>query len=1608
MKKKANFKLRQLNYLNLFLFLVFSLAGHMSAKAQCSVNAAFNGSLIACSTIQFVDLSSTTPTYTIVAWDWDFGDGNTSTLQNPQHVYVPGSPYIVTLTVTADSAGVTCTDAATEVITVPALPTVYFTWDPEPTCLGTTTSFYGTSGNPIVAWVWDFGDGMNSSIQNPLHTYVLPGAYTVTLMVTDVNGCADTAINIVNVGAIPDIDFTFDPDPTCLNNITSFYGTSSIAPYATSWNWDFGDGGVAFTQDAIHTYLSPGTYDATLTIVDTNGCSNSVTYPILVDPLPTANFLHDAPVCLNDSVHFINISSSPNGYIARWDWDFGDGSSQTIIFPDDPNVVHSYANPGTFQVTLTVTDSDSCVNSTFRDVIIVANPIADFTYAPACNQQPVDFIDLSSVNGGNSLVSWYWEFGDPASGVNNISTLQNPAHIFSTEGTFDVLLIVENTDGCTDSITQSVIVNPLPDVQITTDADTVCVNAIANFYGSGSANIVTWAWTFGDGGVSVLQNPQHAYASPGTYNVTLTAVDDNGCDSIATYTMTVNPLPYADFSTSSPSCENAPVDFFDLSSAPNGWVTQWHWYFGDGSDTIVLFPDPPNVTHIYVSAGSYIASLVITSNAGCTDSITHEVVVSISPQADFIADGPHCDGNLIQFFDQSLGFGINIQGWSWDFGDPASGTNNTSALQNPYHLFSAPGIYNVFLEVMNANGCFDSITRQIEIYPPPPVYFNVNPAGGVCQNDTAYFAVDPDTTNVSTIFSYFWDFGDPASGTNDTSSLANPWHLFTNFGIFNVSLTVTDTAGCSNTIMLPVEVLEIPTADFAFTPACFGDSTLFLDQSLPGAAIISQWFWKFNDPGLAPGDTSNLQNAWFTFSSIDNYFVQLTVTDNNGCSAMLGQWVEVFDVPQASYTFNQHCDPPGMVQYYDESNIGTSGSPLQSWEWELDDGYFSSEINPSYIYDDLDSCYIVNLTVTDENLCSDTYTDTVCLFGEVSVEFTADQVCFRERTSFQGSFLPVSDSIAAWNWDFGDGTPIFSTPHDTVSHIYPEPGIYLVYLEAEDENGCEASNYQTIVVDSLPTPGFVTDTAFCDTPTHFYDMSAGNGTFIQSWYWDFGDVTSSSNTSTEQYPTHFYDGNDSVYFVTLRVSNYLGCVDSIVQPVYKGPCVVAEFEVIDPPFCSTYPICFVNNSEFYGASGSIGQWTLEYGDGNADVFTSRPDTICHVYADSGHYTVAFIILANVNGNVYSDTAFIQLEVSPSPTSAFNSFMTCSNETTLFESNADGNGGNVIGWEWNFGDLTSVDDTSTLENPEYRYPYTGLFDVEFIVTSDNGCLDTLTQEIEIFEPPEAGFSNTTACLESTTEFFDESIISGSEIYQWSWSFGDSLAVADTSVVRDPMYTYGSTGSFMVTLIIEDLNQCRDTIEKAIEVYEVPLSGFSILDNYEGTQGQILLENLTEGGDYYDWDFGNGETSIEFSPVATYTEDGTYLIELVAYNEFGCPDTTVMEYVLLFKSLYIPSAFVPHGPEGVRKWKPQGINLKKYRVDVYTLWGNRVWSSTLLTGAGMPLESWNGHVDNDKNEEGVDPGNYIWNVSATFVDGSVWRGMEDTDGNVGTTGTVTVIR
>ncbi len=550
----------------IFLFLTINV---QSINAQCSANANFISNFTQCSTVQFTDLSSTIPGYAIVQWDWDFGDGNTSNVPNPLYTYAPGATYVVTLTVTADSSGVTCTDQTQRGVTVPPLPNVYFSWSPEPTCLSDATSFFGTAGKPIVSWNWDFGDGEFSIIQNPVHLYTYSNIFNVVLTVLDTDGCSDTIIQQVIVVEIPDVTIIVDADPTCLNEITNFSGSSAAA--VVSWDWTFGDGGISVGQNVTHVYSVPGNYPVTLIVTDTNGCTNNTVTQVTVNPLPTANFSHNGPACMSDSVTFLNLSTTPNGYIVTWDWDFGDGNSTTATFPASGNVSHLYANPGTFQVTLTVTDSDSCIHTTFMQVNVVANPIANFTNSTACDEQAVDFTDLSSPNGGGNIIVWFWEFADAASGVNNTSNLQHPTHLFTTYGSYNVMLVIENINGCADTISIPVTVNQLPIVSIATDSDTTCVGHSTNFYGSG-ANVISWFWDFGDGGTSVQQNPVHVYQSPGTYTVQLTGLDNNDCENDTTHEVFVNPGPLSDFNYTSPSCSESEINFLNLSSTPNGCV----------------------------------------------------------------------------------------------------------------------------------------------------------------------------------------------------------------------------------------------------------------------------------------------------------------------------------------------------------------------------------------------------------------------------------------------------------------------------------------------------------------------------------------------------------------------------------------------------------------------------------------------------------------------------------------------------------------------------------------------------------------------------------------------------------------------------------------------------------------------------------------------------------------------------------------------------------------------------------------------------------------------------------------------------------------------------
>ena len=780
------------------------------------------------------------------------------------------------------------------------------------------------------------------------------------------------------------------------------------------------------------------------------------------------------------------------------------------------------------------------------------------------------------------------------------------------------------------------------------------------------------------------------------------------------------------------------------------------------------------------------------------------------------------------------------------------------------------------------------------------------------------------------------------------------------------------------------------------------DSTLFTDMSISQSSVITSWLWNFGDPASGAMNSSTLQNTGHVFSALGTYNVQLITTDIMGCSDTIVKTLVVDLAPTAYFNYVQPCEPPGFVYLNDSSWWQPGAAPIVEWLWEIQPGYFSSEINPTYTFDQYDSCYVVHLTVTDANGCENHYTDSVCIVPPLEADFAGTRVCNGDSTFFTSSYAPAEDSILSYTWNMGDGTIIVGTT-DTLYYTYDDPGTYYVNLTMVNQNGCEKTMLREVIVDALPDVDFSFSPALCDDITSFTDLTEpGAGATITSWLWNFGDTTSANNTSELPNPQHQYPAIDSTYVVTLTVTNSHGCADSTAYILEKGLCMQAVFEVSTTSVCRNTEVCFTDSSYVVGDSYDIQTWQWDMGDGQVYQYNLFKDSICHSYTQWGSYQVMLIVSTTIGAEQYSDTTYRMVQVSAEPQAEMIVQSPCvGNQTSFFDLSED-HGVEITAWQWSFGDPNNANDTSSLQNPTWVYNQTGDYTVELIIENENGCTDTITDEIQVFDKPEAAFSSSLACVGGMTQFTDESTPTDAALSSWLWDF----ATGETSATRHARYVFADTGSYLVEMVVTDENLCRDTTQQMVSVYTVPLSAFEIEDNYESIQGQILLDNFTEGAVRYVWEFGNGDTSQMFSPVVRYQENGTYTIQLIAWNENNCPDTAMMEYTLEFQGLYVPTGFYPGSSDPVMKeFKPVGLNLELYELVIINQRGNVVFRSHKLDENGSPLEGWDGTT----NGEPQPIGNYMWTISARFQDGSVWLGNDVGDGKqVKTFGRVLLIR
>ena len=1566
---------------------VTSLNGCTASKTHTVVVnplpvAMFNIPQIVCqnAVAQFDDVSTTYSGF-ITKWEWDFGDGYNQIRSFPengdvQHSYSSFGSFIATLSITSSDS---CQSIVLQTIVVEPVPVANFEF--LSSCQKTPIQFNDlsqTGGTGILnSWSWNFGDatsgGNNISIlQNPIHIYNSVGTYQVSLTVFSANGCNSTYTKSITVGDAPFVDFSFDN--RCQNTEIQFTPSAGVNLSSVSnWNWTFGDGTSSSEPNPQHSYSSSGNFNVILTITNISGCTNTKSHGIAILAAPIPNFITSTPACSQHLVHFTNQSIAPAGYIMRWEYDFGDGTTTVINFPSNPSVSHTYNSYGLFTASLTVITNDSCSATASRSVEILQSALANFDYNASCSGALVQFTDLSQ----GSLLSWAWNFGDSGSGTNNTSAQQNPTHTYQLAGSYMVNLSVQSANGCNDTVNLTLNISPKPNVDFS--FNTGCAGDTVGFLSStfvNAANTASYLWQFGDNTTSIIADPIHIYSNPGTYNVSLTIIDQNGCTNSKTHQVQVTTAPFATFNTLTQSCSGTAILFNDNSTTPNGVISTWYWDFGDGSNTTVNLPNNPDVSHVFSAAGIYNVNLSIYTSTGCEAHYASALTIYDASIAGFSFSGL-CAGSLTFLTDLTQSSAGNATtGWNWNFGDPNSGVNNISAQQNPQHLFSGAGIYNVTLTVENSVGCIGTTTLAITVSPKPTLDFQVLEA---CLGTPVIFAADSIVTNISEVASYTWNFGD---GT-PVSTLAEPEHLYSTPGEYIVSLSITNILDCSSSISHTQTIHALPVAQFLSSGNCVGNSMQFKDISYnPDGEAIVAWAWDFG-VGAVTNDTSSMQNPTFKYTAPGTYNVALGTTSLSGCTAVKVMHVVIIPAPVAQFSFVAEPCHDGSVLFTDES-IGTQ-SAITSWNWEFTAGNFSTMANPVHVFGSSDTCYNVKLIVTNTNGCSDTLVHEVCIPSGLEVTVNYTQTCIGHTTWFNPTLVqPSGGAIAFYEWDFGDPASGINNVSTLAfpQHKFTKSGTFVVSLFATDVNNCNTTIYKTITVSPLPRADFLFKGGICDSLVSFRDITTGAK--IVRWLWDFGDGETGTIDAPES-PNidhvYLYPG---IYEATLITESIDGCSDTVTKTILRSPCIMSAFDVRDTIVCQRRKMHFNENST---CQAPIASWQWFFGDNSSATYTTKQAFVEHTYTVAGNYKVTMVVATQMVGGMITDTSSSVVIVKPAAKADYTWHDACIGNVSEFENLTQPNNTTVKNYRWNFGVQSSFTDTSSIKNPNFTFGVQGQYDVKLVVTNTLGCTDTIVKKVGIFEQPKADFYWNSSCENKPVLFVDNSDTTSSAIVKWNYLFSNAGELLGASTTAKSNYSFGSAGIYDAELLITDRNGCSDTVRKQIAINSSPVAAFEISDNYDNKQGQIKLNNLTTNGTNFVWDFGNGTTSFGNSPIANFETEGHYKIELITWNGQNCADTLTMFYDLMFKGLFVPNAFSPgHFNEEVAIFKPKGINIMKYNIEIYDRSGNLLWNSSKLDSSGSPAESWDGTLNGVVLKQGV----YLWRISAQFRDGKYWEG------------------
>lgn len=568
-------------------------------------------------------------------------------------------------------------------------------------CLGEASGVLSLSGytGSVTGWQGREENGSWQGVTQTSPTLNFNNLTKTTLYRARVkNGvCPEVASDSVAVQVHPIPQASFTVDDVCLGQESQFADTSTVsAGYLVARAWSFGDGAGDTLINPAHTYLNPAQYTATLTVTSDKGCVHQASQKTRVHALPKADF-DVAPACEGSPSLFTAKASIASEEALIYAWAFGGGDTSS-----EENPQHAYAGSGSHWARLQVQSAvggckDELEKSTVQvDAASVAGAVGGGG-KEYCLGDVAGELSLHGYTG--SVTGWQRREED--------GSWQNVAHaspVLTYSGLAKTTLYRARVKNgvCPEAISDSVqaVVHPIPQAAFTV-AD-VCLGEESLFADASTVSvgdILTGAWSFGDGAIATRDSPAHRYLSAGSYPVTLTVTSDRGCRHQLTQAARVHVLPKADFDATA-VCVGTPTSFTGTASITSGETLSYFWTLGEGATSTQRAHQ-----HTYAGSGSRQVRLRVQSNVGgCRDSVEQLVTVHALPAA---SAGPDTA--------VELGYSVELQAgggaaYSWS---SAPGISNTE-VSNPMVAPTVATQYEVRVE--DENGCvaYDSVIVRVK------------------------------------------------------------------------------------------------------------------------------------------------------------------------------------------------------------------------------------------------------------------------------------------------------------------------------------------------------------------------------------------------------------------------------------------------------------------------------------------------------------------------------------------------------------------------------------------------------------------------------------------------------------------------------------------------------------------------------------------------------------------------------------------------------------------------------------------------------------------------------------------------------------------------------